>query len=189
MKRYGIAALSALWLTSGCTSLSGLGGENEFGCKAPPGVTCQSISGVHANAMAQNLPFQRQSTESATPEDGQPVPLRRYGEYEGSAKISPRDMAAPTTGMPIRKPPLILRVWVAPYEDEAQDLHDQSYFYTMVHPGEWMIEANRNHLRNQFRPVAAPVGGVPKAADPDTAAQRQRTQQQAPYGTLPDSVE
>lgn len=42
---------------------------------------------------------------------------------------------------------------MAPYEDEGGDLHDQSYFYTMVHSGKWMIEANRNAISNQFRPI------------------------------------
>ena len=55
--------------------------------------------------------------------------------------------------MPVRQPPLVLRVWMAPYEDESGDLHDQSYFYTMVHSGKWMIEANRNSISSQFKPI------------------------------------
>ncbi len=55
--------------------------------------------------------------------------------------------------MPVRQPPLVLRVWMAPYEDEGGDLHDQSYFYTMVHSGKWMIEANRNTISSQFKPI------------------------------------
>jgi len=62
-------------------------------------------------------------------------------------------MNAAYSGMPVRQPPLVLRVWMAPYEDEGGDLHDQSYFYTMVHSGKWMIEANRNTISNQFRPI------------------------------------
>lgn len=167
---YALIGFASL-LLGGCTSLSGLSGESDFACKAPPGVTCQSLSGVHANAMAENLPFQRQGQAAHAPgeEDG----VATYGDRLGSEKISPKEMAAPMSGMPIRKPPLILRVWVAPYEDEANDLHDQSYFYTMVHPGEWMIESNRSHLRNQFRPVLGPTGGA-QARDTEAAGARTR---------------
>ena len=62
-------------------------------------------------------------------------------------------MEAVTSGMPVRQPPLVLRVWMAPYEDEGGDLYDQSYFYTMVHSGRWMIEANKSAISNQYRPI------------------------------------
>ena len=70
------------------------------------------------------------------------------------------------------------KVWVAPYEDDANDLHDQSYFYTMVHPGEWMIESNRSHLRNQFRPVLGPTGGA-QARDTEAAASERVSQDES----------
>ena len=62
-------------------------------------------------------------------------------------------MNAQYSGMPVRQPPLVLRVWMAPYEGEGGGLHDQSYFYTMVHSGKWMIEANRTAISNQFKPI------------------------------------
>ena len=77
-----------------------------------------------------------------------------YGDAgQNSGKVSPRDMIAAHTGMPVRQPPLVVRVWMAPYEDDDKDLHDQSYFYTLVHTGNWMIEANRSNLTNQYRPI------------------------------------
>lgn len=163
-----IATVAAASLVAGCTSLSGLDASSGFSCKAAPGVTCQSISGVHQNASAGNLPFQRAgdaSTEAASSskngnatgdtakgESGEgknPV----YGASTVSGKVSPRDMEAASSGMPVRQPPLVLRVWMAPYEDEGGDLYDQSYFYTMVHSGRWMIEANKSTISNQFRPI------------------------------------
>lgn len=144
---------AAATLLAACGSFSGLDASNEFSCKAAPGVTCQSISGVHQNAAAGNLPFQRTaangSIENASGSDAKPV----YGAIKPDGKVSPRDMNAAYSGMPVRQPPLVLRVWMAPYEDESGDLHDQSYFYTMVHPGKWMIEANRSNISNQYRPI------------------------------------
>ena len=167
------AVLGAALALGGCANMSGLDSSNTFSCKAAPGVTCQSISGVHANASAGALPFQRNGEANANankPEgtqtsagngetqnnttDSQDEKKPAYGSTPvGDGKASPRDMNAASSGMPVRQPPLVLRVWMAPYEDEGGDLHDQAYFYTMVHSGRWMIEANRSSIANQYRPI------------------------------------
>lgn len=151
MKKFWIALPAlALVLLSGCSSMSGLDASSSFSCKAAPGVNCQSISGVYQNTTAGNLPFQRQEETASKLPDGEKKP---YGTLRNDSKVSPRDMNAQYSGMPVRQPPLVLRVWMAPYEDESGDLHDQSYFYTMVHSGKWMIEANRNSISSQFKPI------------------------------------
>ena len=53
------AALGGVVSLAGCMSLSGLSGNSSYACKAPDGVTCQSVSGTYANAVANNLPAQR----------------------------------------------------------------------------------------------------------------------------------
>lgn len=152
MTKYHIARLFLIapLLISGCSSMSGLDASGSFSCKAAPGVNCQSISGVHQNASAGNLPFQRDELTATKTNDGEKV---AYGSPKSDSKVSPRDMKAQYSGMPVRQPPLVLRVWMAPYEDDGGDLHDQAYFYTMVHSGKWMIEANRTSIANQFKPI------------------------------------
>jgi hypothetical protein len=39
--------------------MSGLSGSSDYACKAPDGVTCDSVSGTYANAIHNNLPSQR----------------------------------------------------------------------------------------------------------------------------------
>lgn len=149
-----IALLSAVGL-SGCGGFSGLDSSSSFACKAPPGVSCQSISGTHANAEAGALPYQlkEKTPNGKEASDSSGAALAPYNQGPASKKISPRDMNASNSGIPVRQPPLVLRVWIAPYEDEGGDLYDQSYLYTMVHSGKWMIEANQKQISNQFRPV------------------------------------
>jgi conjugal transfer pilus assembly protein TraV len=67
--------------------------------------------------------------------------------------FSPRDLATPNSGDPIRMPPLVLRVWIAPWEDTDGDLHDQHYLYTVVHQGKWLIETNHQQIRDAYKPV------------------------------------
>ena len=68
--RLSCSIISAL-LLAGCSTFSGLDASSDFACKARPGVSCQSISGVHQNASAGNLPFQRggEETTDATGND------------------------------------------------------------------------------------------------------------------------
>lgn len=148
----------AAGVLSGCASfMSGLDSESTFACKAPAGVACQSIAGTYHNSVQNNLPSQNKKGNGDSAEkkpdpdaNGKPV---YGGKEEDRPNLSPRDMDAMSSGIPIRQPPLIVRIWVAPWEDEAGDLHDQSYFYTMVHSGKWVIEANRAAIGNRFKPV------------------------------------
>jgi conjugal transfer pilus assembly protein TraV len=165
-------AVSAVML-AGCGSMSGLDAQTSFSCKAPAGVSCQSISGTYSNSTQDNLPFQQNrknggdanaSAVPAGPTEQKSAP-NVVKSPDKIAKLSPKDMAAMNSGMPIRQAPLVLRVWVSPYEDEQNDLHDQAYFYTMVHSGKWLIEANRSAISNQFRPVF-PLKGKQPADDP-----------------------
>ncbi len=143
------AALASL---VGCTSMSGLDASSQYGCKAAPGVSCQSIKGVYENAAAGNLPFQKRGKggdAAAATDTSAQAPDTKYA----LAKLSPADMAAMDSGIPVRQPPLVLRIWVAPWEDEAGDFHDQSHFYTMVHSGKWLIEANSANIARKYAPV------------------------------------
>jgi len=109
------AAILISMLLGGCAStMSGLDGGNQFSCKAPDGVTCSSLSGVYANAVANNLPALRKN--------GKPDNAERSNV--GGREIAGR---APVSGDPIRTQPKVLRVWIAPWEDMDGDLHDQSF--------------------------------------------------------------
>lgn len=174
-----LPAAAAALLSACASTMSGLDAGTSFSCKAAPGVTCQSISGVHQNASQGSLPFQtrgdadvRANADDTTSTD-EKKEKPRYGSVQDSGKVSPRDMTAATSGMPVRQPPLVLRVWLAPYEDASGDLHDQSFFYTMVHSGKWMIEANRNNISSQYRPIYplnkvsdSPAEPLPKEKQP-----------------------
>lgn len=142
-----LVALTALFVLSGCGSMSGYDANSGFACKAPDGVLCESMTGVYANAEQNNLPGQRvrhgsndaDKTTDATQDDSVVLtkPL--------------------TSGTPIRSAPRVLRVWFAPWEDTDGDLHDQSYVYLPVDSGHWLVEHNRRRIQDAYRPVYAPA--------------------------------
>ena len=138
----------AVVILSGCMSISGYDAKSSFACKAPDGILCESRSGIYANAMANNLPGQRvnrhqKNTDVATP-------LNEQSRKNG-LRIEALD-----SGMPIRSQPRILRVWFAPWEDRAGDLHDQSHVYLTVDHGRWLIEHNHRRIQNAYQPIRAP---------------------------------
>lgn len=189
---------------SGCAStMSGIGGTSTFGCSAPAGVSCMSVSGVSANINAGTLPsliesrqrvreeadaftpsMDRVKAGGADPVLGQrlisadaappaPVPV----SAEASARMSPALLNAPHSGMPIRTPERVLRIWMAPFEAEDGALHDQKYIYVAVAGPGWAIEANRASIRNTTMRTVFPIGGRPEpeatqpGVNPQAAAQ------------------
>lgn len=155
-------AILALGLT-GCAGLdiSGIGGDTKFACKAPAGVACLSLSGIHANASVGNLPGLQQPVAPEVPAgsaaSGQPAAQGVASAPESAAsaptKLQPVQMAALHTGMPLRTEAKVMRIWMAPYEDRDAALHDQRYVYVTVNHGQWMMEATRASVMQAYRPV------------------------------------
>lgn len=146
------AMLGGVAFLAGCMSLSGLNGSSSYACKAPDGVTCQSVSGTYANAVANNLPAQRaRATPAAAPERAPSSPAASTpGARNASAD------AAPT--FPLRSAPRILRLWFKPWEDADRDLYDQGYVYVQVDGGRWLVDHAQRAIREAYAPVRAPAG-------------------------------
>ena len=151
-----VATLLLLTLSAlgGCSNLSGLGGSAEFGCKAPPGVPCMSVSGVNANERAGNLPSQRVTSSAANLADS----AAPSSTSSRPALVPVSDAAAggftPPLGA-LRSDPTVIRIWIPPWEDADGDLVDQSYVYLQIDSGRWLIEHNREAIRKTFAPKAA----------------------------------
>lgn len=135
---------------SGCTDLTAVGGNDHFGCQAPPGVQCASISGVYANALKNNLPGRRPPRDSALATAPSISPIRSSSDTAAGLYESAH----------------VIRMWVKPWEDADRDLHDESFVYMQVEPQRWKVEAaeqrNReNFLRARVAALAADSRRVP----------------------------
>lgn len=159
----------ALSLT-GCSTLSGYDGSSSFSCKAPDGVSCSSLSGVYANASQNNLPGlqatitnETNSKEKNSSGDKTNPSVLQAGSHFG---ITGKPL---NSGDPIYKPSKVLRVWIAPWQDEDGDLHDQSYVYMVADYGHWVIEHNQHRIMDQYQPTNLTTGAV--AEDKQTSNQ------------------
>lgn len=145
---------------TGCVSMSGLTESSKFACKAPAGTTCTSVSGVYANSSLNNAPSRPASLQVDT--SGVPAPA-------GATAVPV--LAA---GMPIRSQPRMLRIWMAPWRDEDDTLHDQAYMYVMVDPGKWLVERSRDatvqKTMTRLQPLGKPRTAAASSSQPDQAA-------------------
>lgn len=171
VRRSLAAVLSAVAaLSAGCAStMSGLGGEGSYACKAPVGTQCTSVSGVYANSTHGPVPasvLPKPATAPASAPSASP-----------SASGSATAAAVATPATPIRSQPRVLRLWIAPWEDADGDLHEASVVHVLVDTGRWLIErvvpATRNRVDAVRPPVPsnAPPSAPPSAGEPASRAE------------------
>jgi conjugal transfer pilus assembly protein TraV len=169
--------LAAALTLGGCSSMSGLGGDSKYACKAPDGVACDSVSGTYANAVANNLPGQRK--RQTAQETSQTTPAPRPAEA-ARAGLPAADTLEP--GSPLRAQARYLRLWVKPWEDADGDLYDQAHVYVQIDQGRWHIGHVQQAIRDSYMPLRPPApdtqpSGPPQGAheEPDAAASRSDT--------------
>ena len=152
----------------GCANMSGLSGSSDYACKAPEGITCDSVSGTYANAIQDNLPSQRPRSAALMSASGSaalPAP--------GTLALPSGPASASTTSgspMPLRSSARILRLWFKPWEDADRDLYDQGYVYVQIDSGQWLIEHAQRQIREAYAPLRPPPRGTAPAIEPKDGA-------------------
>lgn len=150
-------------------SATGLDAQKSFSCKAPAGIGCSSLSGVYANALANNLPGSA---------NGKPTTV-----YSKSGSVGAKVVGVtPSTGTPVLSAPTVLRIWLAPWEDDSKVLHDQAFLYVVADPGHWQIAHSTKRIANQYR-VLAPSAKHQQPVEPQTGQPQYQTPQSQPAQT------
>jgi conjugal transfer pilus assembly protein TraV len=165
---------------AGCASMAGVGGSAEFGCKAPAGVKCDSVSGTYYNALQQNLPSQQKGAPAAPDASVVPTLMDQLVGKRAVSASSTRNAAltsATVTALavtreanaPLRSPARVLRLWIKPWEDSDGDFHSQSYVYVPIDTGRWVIDHYRSSSREAYAPIRAPRAATGAAPTTDSA--------------------
>jgi len=174
---YQSVAIVACVLMSGCT-LSGLSGSSEFACKAPDGVTCQSVSTTYHQALNKQLPGQNEGGISRSSSTSKRQETGVVGGSDPRHRPTPTLIPISAVGgqqqAAIYSEPTIMRLWVAPWRDHDNDMHDQSYVYIRVNDGEWLVDSVRSQINRAYAPSfpgASQAVVAPKAATPQSNQQ------------------
>jgi conjugal transfer pilus assembly protein TraV len=66
-------------------------------------------------------------------------------------------VAVPSIGqpLPIRTQPVVMRIWVAPWEDDAGDLHADGYIYTEIEDRRWNLGGRYKGPQKSFTPLVS----------------------------------
>lgn len=181
---HAFVALSGLCLALaftlvGCTSMSGLSGSSDYGCKAPEGVTCDSVSGIYANAVHNNLPSQRaRRPTAANASEGASV---RSAPISAPAASAAAMAASADLTFPLRSSARVLRLWFKPWEDADRDLYDQGYVYVQIDAGQWLVD----HAQRQIREAYAPLRPPPKSSKSSSTPSAGDAREPAPMPQRP----
>ena len=157
--------LAATFL-SGCTSLSGVGGDTQYACPAPRGVPCGSVSANYLQSLRGDLPGQPPNRRAGSDPGGASAATVTPGR-SGNANVDPET--------PLYSPPRILKLWVAPWEDRDGVLHDAAFVFVPIDRGHWLLDPVRAapRLENRaIRPAAVPAPPSTGTVDADAVLPR-----------------
>lgn len=149
-----ILVIAVAALTSGCTSIMGLGSD-EYACKGMPnGVTCMSAKDVYSATEGDDYKTQlkqEQEGVEAGSDKSTGAGATRVLIAEGSDN-APMPMRA-RNPLPIRSQAVVMRIAVDPWEDEKGDLYVPGFIYTEIEPRRWEIGARTNASSPTLRPL------------------------------------
>jgi len=150
-----IMAIAIAALTSGCTSIMGLGSD-EYACKGMPnGVTCMSAKDVYSATEGDDYKTQlKKEQEGGTAKSDKPSSgsATRVLIADGSDN-APVPMRA-RNPLPIRSQAVVMRIAIDPWEDEKGDLYVPGFIYTEVEARRWEIGQRTPAPANTLRPLS-----------------------------------
>jgi conjugal transfer pilus assembly protein TraV len=165
-----LAACLAPLLLGAC---SGLGiGASEYSCSGmPQGVACKSAREVYeltnTRDRVSGMDLAQEEERKAASWTGNPAQVHAM---RAAAQADPTALGGAPVGygampvaytddgrVPIRTPAVVMRVWVAPYQDAKGDLHMPGLVFSEVEPRKWQVglpdEASGSP--SAFRPLEA----------------------------------
>lgn len=136
-------------------------GNPKYGCPYGEGVTCKSVSRVYEESLTGELEKEkevkkrlREIEESQKPRKLGKTSRIPTSSITSHSSLNPKPVKVTQSQLltfnpgiksdkpdvlPLRTPPEILRIWIAPWEDSSGALHSGSYIYLVVDSGKWIL--------------------------------------------------
>tara|TARA_R110001583_G_scaffold118370_4_gene269726 strand:+ start:770 stop:1315 length:546 start_codon:yes stop_codon:yes gene_type:complete len=160
-------------LLSGCASLGY--GEPDYSCSGiPNGLKCMSATEVYEMTNSGNPIYEGLggelvvNEEVATYVDSQESPKTKAVSIEAKRLEeqiamygSPARVPVPnvnTDPIPVRTPAVVMKIWVAPWEDGNGDLITSGYVHTEVEPRRWQVGLPTSRTTTTLRPLQSYSG-------------------------------
>ena len=144
MKGLKIALVgAAVAMLSGCSTFFAVGQE-DFSCSGfEDGENCQSARDVYEATGDANYDVDGKGESDGAAATGEAGGKKQWN-VEVDNYVAP---SVPNKPVPIREPAKVMRVWMAPWEDNNGDLHVSSYIYTEIEERKW-VYGNQTDTRS-----------------------------------------
>lgn len=140
-----------LGLLNGCASVMGVG-KSEYSCPGGiEGVRCMSARQVYQATHSSDTVKSTGGPDADKVQDGKKTVLHQYSR-----------VAVPRIGqpVPIRTQAQVMRIWMAPWEDEEGDLHADGYLYTEIQGRRWNLGENFTAPGSTLTPLSSPNSAI-----------------------------
>lgn len=170
---YIVVATSSM--LSGCASTWNVG-DSKYGCPGlPAGVVCKTPLEVYKLTNSRNALVTMDANGNKAVLDG--------GQGKPTPAVQMLNVHLPTPisqPMPVMEAAQVMRIWVAPWIDQAGDLHYPSYIYTEVTRRRWSLGSIA-----KGQTAAVPVSAYIDADRDDPSAPKGNLLPMAPAGVAP----
>lgn len=159
-----LSSIAMLMVLSGCASLGV--GEPEFGCNGrPAGVRCISTGEAYEQSSHTD------KLRSVNPETGEVIPGEanenstptKAPQVSGVKDTTLKVVPLPSKPYPVRTPSRVIRVWIAPWVDKADNLHAGGYLFTEIEKRTWTLGELNENTNVRLRPLTNLKAGASKA--------------------------
>lgn len=117
---------------------------------------CERSEGSNFNFGADEIEAAEAGAGTVTTVTAGSLSTTRNGDEVIDNYVSPR---LPEHPVPIRTPAVVMRIWIAPWIDENDDLISPGYVYTEIEPRRWIYKDESHRAMTAFAPLQM-RGGV-----------------------------
>ena len=139
--------LFSVMLLTGCATM----GESDYACKGRPGKPlCRSTTEIYERTHNQEALIRIEHEESeAKPSIKSSMREIYQSKVSDTETLIPQPTIPVEDTLPIRTPAKVMRIWIAPWEDEEGDLIASGYIYTEIESRRWQIGIDK--VNSNFR--------------------------------------
>lgn len=154
-------ASALLTSLSGCSSLLSIG-SSEYSCKGmPEGVKCMSAREVYAATEYSDHVDGRGDPLAPKTQKNTPAPQKERTGTDSSGNPMPSPAPSADKPIPVRSAAKVMRVWIAPFEDEKGYLHAGQYGFVEIEGRKWSLGAEHTKQSNLLSPLSVGNGRTP----------------------------
>ncbi|TAG49798.1 MAG: type IV conjugative transfer system protein TraV [Betaproteobacteria bacterium] len=160
-------AVAASLALAGCASTFNATGQAEFACKAQStdGVRCMSARELYAATEQRTTVASQRSPDQQTP-----AAATVASATSAPVIVQPSPTIELERPIPIRSQAKVMRIWIAPWEDQHGDLHASGLVFTEIEARRWNLGERMVAKAPVITPLQVTGAATPRTTPPNTSS-------------------